>query len=90
MITYLIGYDLLKPGKDYSALIGAIKLLSGTWWHNLDSTWVIKHPGPATAIRNALRPHIDQNDRLIVVRLVGEGAWVGFNDSASKWLQSNL
>lgn len=90
MATYLIGYDLNRPHKDYPELIEAIKALGGTWWHHLDSTWIIKHAGPATAIRDALRLHIDSNDELLVVHLSGEGAWAGFSDKGSKWLRDNL
>lgn len=90
MATYLIGYDLNKSDKDYSELIEAIKGLSDTWWHQLDSTWIIKHGGDAASIRNALTAHIDSNDELLVVELSGEGAWAGFNERGSKWLKSNL
>jgi hypothetical protein len=41
MGTLLIGYDLDKPGQDYSNLVAEIKRL-GAWWHNLDSTWLVK------------------------------------------------
>jgi hypothetical protein len=90
MATYLIGYDLNKPSKDYSDLIEAIKVLSDTWWHHLDSTWLIKHEGTAVTIRDALKSHLDSNDELLVVKLSGEGAWTGFNDNGSKWLKDNL
>jgi hypothetical protein len=90
MNTYLIGYDLRKPGQDYSALFDAIKGLTGTWWHHLDSTWVIRHPGSAVDIRDALTPHLDSNDELLVVQLSGEGAWYGFNNRGSDWLPGNI
>lgn len=90
MATYLIGYDLNKSDKDYDGLIGAIKALSDTWWHHLDSTWLVKHAGPAATIRDVLKPHIDSNDELLVVKLTGEGAWAGFNEKGSTWLKENL
>lgn len=90
MATYLIGYDLNKPHKDYPELIEAIKALCGSWWHHLDSTWIIKHTGPAGVIRDALKPHIDSNDELLVVELSGERAWAGFSDRGSEWLKNNL
>lgn len=90
MATYLVGYDLNKSDKDYPELIEAIKGLSDTWWHHLDSTWIIKHAGTAASIRDALKPHIDSNDELLVVKLSGEGAWSGFNEKGSKWLKDNL
>jgi hypothetical protein len=89
MATYLISYDLNKPGQDYKGLEEAIKSL-GAWWHHLDSTWIVKHAGPATVIRDSLAEHIDGNDELLVVKLSGEGAWRGFSDRGSKWLKENL
>ncbi|RYG04578.1 MAG: SinR family protein [Chitinophagaceae bacterium] len=90
MKTFLIGYDLNKSGQDYEELIDAIKKLSWTWWHHLNSTWIIKSNSTATAIRDILAAHIDGNDELLVVSLTGEGAWKGFNDKDSKWLMDNL
>lgn len=89
MNTYLITYDLMKPGQDYDDLHEAIKKL-GTWWHCLDSTWIVKHAGPAMTIRDALRQHTDANDKLLVVLLSGEGAWANFDATCSKWLKDNL
>jgi hypothetical protein len=76
MKTYLIGYDLNRPrgDDDYTELIEAIKAF-GTWWHNLDSTWVVKSDKSAAEIRNTLKPHVDSGDELLVVLLSGEGAW---------------
>lgn len=90
MASYLIGYDLNAPGKDYTKLIDAIKALGSNWWHCLDSTWIIKHEGPSTAIRDALTPLLDPNDELLVALLAGEAAWRGFGDQCSKWLKDNL
>ena len=90
MKTYLISYDLNRPGQDYSELFEAIKAECQTWWHHLDSTWIIKTESDAASVRDALMKHIDTNDELLVVRLSGEGAWVGFNDKGSKWLKENL
>jgi hypothetical protein len=89
MATYLIGYDLNKE-KNYPDLIDAIKALSGTWWHHLDSTWIVVTDKSAVEIRDALRKHIDDDDELLVVKSGGEGAWAGFNDKGSKWLKDNL
>ena len=89
MKTYLVGYDLNKPGKDYKTLIEAIETY-GTWWHHLDSTWIIKTDSTAAKIRDYLKQYVDSSDELLVVRLTGEGAWTGFNDKGSKWLLDNL
>lgn len=89
MKTYIIGYDLNRPGQDYADLIAAIKTYS-TWWHHLDSTWIIKTNETAQQVRDKLTPHIDNTDELLVVGSSGEGAWTGFNDKGSTWLKDNL
>ena len=90
MKTYMIGYDLNKTGQDYTALISKIKNTFGTWWHHLDSTWIVKSDLTAAQIVNLLSPLIDRNDELLVARLNGEAAWVGFDDKGSNWLKENL
>ena len=90
MASYLISYDLRSPGQDYVGLIQAIKDVAEAWSHRLESTWIIKHAGPASAIRDALSPHLDANDKLLVVKLSGEGAWTGIPADGTRWLKDNL
>jgi hypothetical protein len=90
MGLFLIGYDLIKPGKNYNELFEAIKSLSTTWWHCLDSTWIIKSSRSEAQIRDSLLNHIDANDRLLVVSLSGGWASYGFNGECTSWLKSNL
>jgi len=56
MKTYMIGYDLNQPGRDYKPLIDAIQRLTSNWWHCLDSTWIIKTNSSVASIRYALSP----------------------------------
>ena len=91
MAIYMVGYDLNKSGKNYEELIKKIKELANGYWHHLDSTWLILHVGTAATIRDALTPHIDDDDELLVVKLAkGDAAWHGFNQAGSKWLNDNL
>lgn len=90
MKSFMIGYDLNKPRQNYDALFAAIKQLSRTWWHCLDSTWIIKSDSTAVALRDALSPHIDKSDELLVAELTGVGAWIGFDTECSTWLKNNL
>lgn len=90
MNTILIGYDLNKAGQDYDKLIKRIKDY-GTWWHHLDSTWLIRTEQSTTEVRDVLRPLIDSNDELLVVDVTGGPAsWYGFKESGSKWLLERL
>ena len=91
MNIFLVGYDLIKPGKDYANLIEAIKSLSQTWWHCLDSTWIIKTNLTYVQVRDSLLQHIDGNDRLLVATLSAPAAWTtSFSDNCQKWLKGNL
>ena len=89
MKTYVVGYDLNKPGQDYTDLIKALKAYPD-WWHYLDSTWIIKTDWTHAQIRDDLWQHMDSSDELVVMRLSGEGAWAGIAEKGSKWLKDNL
>lgn len=90
MNTLLIGYDLNASGQDYDSLIEKIKS-TGTWWHGLDSTWLVKSNLSATGMRDLLRGEIDTNDELLVINVTGDSAaWYGFSEEASEWLKNNL
>ena len=89
MAVYLVGYDL-HEGEDYEDLINALKAY-GTWWHCLDSTWLIKTSATAVEIRDNLRKHIKNGDRLLVMRYAeGSAAWYGFSKDCADWLKNNL
>ena len=96
MPIYLIGYDL-KSGQDYSDLIAELKSF-GTWWHGLDSTWLIKSEESTTALRDRLFLKLpSSNDKLLVLKYVtskelstGVAAWAGFAGSAHEWLKEFL
>jgi hypothetical protein len=89
MHSYLVGYDLHRPGQNYPELFEAIKKV-GTWWHCLDSTWIVKSDLGPVQVRDSLSPHIDANDCLLVAALSGEAAWIGFKEECSSWLKQNL
>jgi hypothetical protein len=88
--TFLIGYDLDKPGQNYEGLAEKIKSL-GPWWHYLDSTWLVKSDSDHVAIRDQLSSVLDSNDKLLVVNVSGAAAaWCGFSQRGGKWLQDNI
>ncbi len=89
MSTFIISYDLNKPGQDYSSLYEEIKTL-GSWRHNLDSTWVVNSSLSAEQIRDRLWAEMDNNDAILVAKSAGIGAWSGLDNSASKWLKARL
>jgi hypothetical protein len=89
MAVYMVGYDLNKPGQDYSDLFEAIKSY-GMWWHHLDSTWIIVTDESAARVMNNLRQYMDNNDELLVATIGAPAAWSGFNDQGSQWLKKEL
>ena len=90
MKTYMVGYDLNKPGQNYDKLIKALQEDFDNWWHHLDSTWIIKTNMTAMKILKKLQPLIDSNDELLVARLQGEWASIGFNDKGTDWLKGQV
>ena len=85
--TYLIGYDLNRPGKDYPRLFDAIKESFAFWWRRLNSTWIVKTELSSQLI---LARHVGKDDEQLVVGLTDEGAWTGFSTENSQWLKNNL
>ena len=90
MNTLLVGYDLNKPLQNYKDLIDKLKSF-GTWWHHLDSTWLVRTSLTATQLRDQLKGLIDASDELLVLNVSGD-AWAsrGLADSANAWLRDNL
>lgn len=90
MSTYVVCYDLNSPGQDYGDLHKAIKAL-GAWWHNLDSTWLVTSSKTASGLRDYLKPHLDANDKLLVIDITGD-PWAsrGFTGSGADWLKNNI
>ena len=65
-MLYAINYDMKQPGRDYAGLYEAIKSC-GAWWHYLGSTWLVDTKLDGAAIWNRLDPHVDRNDRVLVI-----------------------
>lgn len=89
-MTYNISYDLNKPGQDYPDLYSAIKRLSTSYCHPVDSTWYVVSDETASGIREKLSSAVDNGDSIIVTRATAPGAWTGLEDSVSDWLKNNL
>jgi hypothetical protein len=85
----MIGYDLVKPGKDYSKLIGHLKATYPTFWHNLDSTWFIRTSRTVVEVRDDLGQYVDANDRVLAVEIDEAAPWAskGFTKTANDWLR---
>jgi hypothetical protein len=89
MPVQLISYDLSQPGQDYSELHEAIQAL-GSWWHCLESVWIVTTAQSSSAVLDALLQHLDQNDKLVVLELQGDWASYNLSKQCVDWLNSNL
>lgn len=85
MNRFLVSYDLLKQGQDYSKLISEIERLGGV--KILYSEWVLKSTWSAVQVRDHLQQFIDTNDMLLVVALTGEAAWTSLMVSSDRFKQ---
>lgn len=90
MRTIIIGYDLNKPGQDYSELISAIKKYSD-WWHYLDSTWIVKTNLSVVEVLDGLRRYLDKGDEMLAIDISNRpAAWVGFDAKGDAWLKDKI
>lgn len=69
MTVYCVSYDLNKAGQNYNALYEELKKSPG-WCHPLDSTWLISTHETADQLSNRIRAHLDNNDSLLVIKVI--------------------
>ncbi|MBS0155163.1 MAG: hypothetical protein JSS38_11245 [Nitrospira sp.] len=87
-MVHLVTYDLKKPGQDYTSVHDAIKGC-GSWWHYLESTWLVDSRMTAEQISAKVRRHMDENDRLLVIAVSGDHAgWLP--QAAWDWINSHV
>lgn len=90
MSTYLVSYDLRKPGKNYATLHEHLKSYAN-WAKPLESLWLVQTSASAAAVRDAIRQHMDNNDRVFVVDVTKQpAAWHGLLDDVSAWIKNNM
>lgn len=88
MKSFIVTYDLIKR-KNYPELINALQQFN--YWHCLGSVWIIKSDATSVDIYNYLAPHIDADDKLIVILLQRDAAWTrSFPQNCQDWLTQNL
>jgi hypothetical protein len=90
MNIYLIAYELNKQEHNESDLIAAIGETSDRRLRCLQSIWIVSSNNDEADIRDALKLHLCQGQKLLVVRLSGEGAWIGFDEADHAWMVHNF
>jgi hypothetical protein len=89
--TILVACDIHPAkGQAYDDLVKAIQSL-GTWWHHLETVWIVRSGLTPGEIRDQLKSHIGTDDQLLVIDISGDTAgWAGVNDIGSRWLYDNI
>jgi hypothetical protein len=91
MAITLIAYDLHDPkGALHDRLVEKIMSL-GSWWHHLETIWIVKSVHGPGHIRDHLQLHIGNDDQLLIIDITGAAAEaVGLNEAGTAWLQETL
>ena len=88
MTVFCVSYDLNKTGQNYNALHDELKK-SPSWWHYLDSTWLIYTAESSEQLSARLLTHIDKNDRLLVIKVIRDyQGWL--TNEAWKWINEHV
>lgn len=88
--TFLVTYDLKRPGQNYSDLYDAIKS-EGDWQHPLESIWAVKTGTSVSArtLYKRLRSYIDEKDSLFIVEITDQDRQGWLAKSFWTWLKEN-
>ncbi len=87
-MVYVVSYDLCKPGQDYKGLFDELQA-SPSWWHYLESTWLIATSESASELYNRLRGHLDGGDRLLIIQ-AGTDMQGWLPKEAWEWIEREL
>lgn len=88
MTVYCVSYDLNKAGQNYNPLYEELKSSPG-YWHYLDSTWLISTSETAEQLSARIRTNIDDNDNLLVIKVVRDYAgWLP--SKAWEWINQHV
>ncbi|WP_342432617.1 hypothetical protein [Neobacillus sp. FSL H8-0543] len=88
MAVYAVTYDLLTPGQDYTSLHERLKEY-GNYSKRFDSFWLIDTNSTAAEIRDALKVHVDTNDRLLVIEVKSHWASWNIPQGMVDWLKND-
>lgn len=87
---YLVIYDLKQPGRNYTPLYDTLKL-AASWWHYLESAWILASPLTIEDWQQRIRGAIDMNDLFLIIRLDRPLAYTGWlPQKAWEWIQQNV
>ena len=88
-MIYLVTYDLKQPDKDYEPLYEAIKKCGSSWWHYLESTWIVSTDISVDECVKCIRQTMDENDYLLVVEITQQHRQGWLPSKAWDWIKQH-
>ena len=85
MSLYLVAYDLMKQGQNYTCITKKLEAFE-SYWHFQQSVWLVQWSGNAYDLANELETCLDSNDKLFVTRVTSDSAWSGYPDEGTNWI----
>lgn len=82
---YFIAVQLHGPDESYEALWNAIKAL-GPWSNRFPATWFVQSRLSARRIRDELKPHLREGDRLFVGQFSRNWAGTAMGGGFPDWM----
>lgn len=82
----LISYDLKTPNANYDALYDLLKS-APSWWHYLNSTWLIYTPENVDVWQKKIRVAINSNDSFIVIDITRQNRNGWLPQKAWDWIK---
>lgn len=85
-MIYLISYDLKAPNRNYDDLYAILKTAE-SWWHYLESTWLIYTSDGIEAWQMRIKSAIDNNDSFIIVDVTKQPCNGWLPKKAWEWIR---
>lgn len=84
-------FVILVKGNNLESVYGYIKKISSGWWKHMPSSMIVAFEGSSVQLRDKiLSLHKENISKLVILKLNGEAAWIGINESGSSWLKNNI
>lgn len=86
MKLLIVSYDLKIPGRNYEGVFSELKgALS--WWHYLESTWIIRTKLTMEVWTDKLLARMDKNDSLLIFDVTGQNRQGWLSNKAWEWIR---
>lgn len=85
-MMFLVTLELnARPADQYDDLERAIKAL-GNWSNRLKGAWFVESRFNASQIRDLLKPHVGQGDKIFVARMTRGWAGYAMGEGFPEWM----